>query len=1036
MYKVSVFASEHSFSVPKINRILVAEVLEMYQTCKLFRRAFIFLLVFIIFSLFPVLGVAAAAPGGNVSDEASLLTALGASANGDGSGTITLSDDIELSAQILINGGTFTIDGSGHTILAKGQGSDFGNALLKITGGSVTLKNVTLEVNCTNKNEVPANAFRVIHIEGSSSYLFIEDGAIITGGFDYTRTNTLFAGGVYIVNGPTVTMSGGEIKNSKTATGSTNGVCLGRLDGTVTDMSTFIMTGGKISGNSNAIQLYSGYSLVQMSGGELSGNGNGMQFQLPSINGGTIGTLELFGAPIIKDNTAGGVRIRPQTTSGAFFNNIFLTGPLTQGAHIDISPHNPNGSNGYELWPVGQYNPRLVAKGKSYTITQSDMECFHSFRPELAVITFDGKDGNIYLANYMRTYVRNGTAVSGSAAGSDTAGNGTYAYPYATIEKAYELIMNNGEICVLSDLDFAIAASFGTAKNVTVTSYADASSRAVSPWKLTRTHDDGQFKISAGEVVLTNITFDGGTIWSGGTDIRLGRGTSSSVIRTSTFICVSGGILNMDNGFTLQNHKSDSANTTADKNGSALSISGVTSTALLKSGAKIINNAHIGSGSAVSVSGGGTLYIEDGKIYGNASLNLSGAIYLDNAVLRITGCEIRNNLSGSYGAINLLSGSTLSIGGDANIHDNYLGTNITNVYIANNNAITLSASLASNAEIGVTPQTWPSHGTNIPVAQETSYHRVDSNDENFFIPDMYADSINVLSYSGKIYFASLGNPPDNGNNTSGDGNNTSGGGSNSFSGGSNTSGGGNSSIIITDTENGKITAPENPSNSDKITVKVGDVSGLLNTVDHAAYVVGKPNNLFAPSANLTRAEAVQLFFNLLLNKKSIGAAKKFPDVADDAWYAKAVNTLSAINIINGFPGGNFCPDKFITRAEFVVIAVRFSKVSLGNIIFSDVPQTHWAYNYINTAANFGWISGLGNGKFEPVREITRAEAVTLVNNMLHRYPDKEYIDSHTELNGFTDLNKSHWAYYNIIEAATAHEYEHNGGAEIWRLSPS
>ena len=208
------------------------------------------------------------------------------------------------------------------------------------------------------------------------------------------------------------------------------------------------------------------------------------------------------------------------------------------------------------------------------------------------------------------------------------------------------------------------------------------------------------------------------------------------------------------------------------------------------------------------------------------------------------------------------------------------------------------------------------------------------------------------------------------------------------------------------------------------------VSHLLNTDEHNAYVQGRGNDIFAPDAYMTRAEAAQMFYNLLRNK-NVDITVKFPDVPENKWYTTAVNSLASLGIFTGFPDGGFHPEDNISRAQFAAIAVRFAMVSPGSVRFADVPETHWAYDYINTAGNFGWVQGVGSGRFEPDRSITRAEVVTLVNKMLERYPDRAYIDSHSELIHYSDTLKTHWGYYDIMEASNTHDYERRENSEQW-----
>lgn len=54
-------------------------------------------------------------------------------------------------------------------------------------------------------------------------------------------------------------------------------------------------------------------------------------------------------------------------------------------------------------------------------------------------------------------------------------------------------------------------------------------------------------------------------------------------------------------------------------------------------------------------------------------------------------------------------------------------------------------------------------------------------------------------------------------------------------------------------------------------------------------------------------------------------AKPFPDVPASAWYAEAVNGLSARGIVNGYPDGSFKPEQTATRAEVAVMLYRALK---------------------------------------------------------------------------------------------------------------
>lgn len=211
------------------------------------------------------------------------------------------------------------------------------------------------------------------------------------------------------------------------------------------------------------------------------------------------------------------------------------------------------------------------------------------------------------------------------------------------------------------------------------------------------------------------------------------------------------------------------------------------------------------------------------------------------------------------------------------------------------------------------------------------------------------------------------------------------------------------------------------------------VAGLLETVKHNAYLHGYGNGEFGPNNNMTRAEAAQMFYNLL-REKNVTVTVRFTDVPDDAWYATAVNTLASLGILKGVGEDKYDPTRAISRAEFAAIATRFAKVNLeGSTPFDDVSDTDWYYNAVLTAVNYGWINGYGDNTFRPYNTVTRAEVTTIVNRMLARRADKDFVADHIHnMRTFNDVDSSFWAYHYIMEATNGHDYDKNEHKEIWK----
>lgn len=231
-------------------------------------------------------------------------------------------------------------------------------------------------------------------------------------------------------------------------------------------------------------------------------------------------------------------------------------------------------------------------------------------------------------------------------------------------------------------------------------------------------------------------------------------------------------------------------------------------------------------------------------------------------------------------------------------------------------------------------------------------------------------------------------------------------------------------------------------NNNEVTGKT-DANGIviLPAMEHKAYIVGYDDGTFRPDGDMTRAEAAAIFARLISEEKDETASGKatFTDIAGSAWYAAEVGYLEKYGIIGGYEDGTFRPDAPVTRAEFTAMTVRYYglfhevKYPANTTKYADVSNSYWAVKDITFATNEKWLNGYADGSFRGDSNITRAEVVTVANRVMGRTPDKEYInDNLAALNKFTDLkNNSHWAYYDIMEAANAHLAVSSSENETW-----
>lgn len=212
----------------------------------------------------------------------------------------------------------------------------------------------------------------------------------------------------------------------------------------------------------------------------------------------------------------------------------------------------------------------------------------------------------------------------------------------------------------------------------------------------------------------------------------------------------------------------------------------------------------------------------------------------------------------------------------------------------------------------------------------------------------------------------------------------------------------------------------------------------LEKGDHYAYIIGRDDGLVHPEDEITRAEVATIFFRLLTEDTRNyywSQSNPYNDVSESDWFNNAVSTLTNAGVLYGRPGNVFDPNAPITRAEFAAIAIRFFGGEYeGADQFSDISG-HWANNEINRAYVNELVNGYPDGTFKPDNNITRAEAMTIINRVLERKPDKDNLLD-IMVKWEDNSNTEAWYYADVQEATNSHNFEldtdENGDEyEIW-----
>ena len=153
----------------------------------------------------------------------------------------------------------------------------------------------------------------------------------------------------------------------------------------------------------------------------------------------------------------------------------------------------------------------------------------------------------------------------------------------------------------------------------------------------------------------------------------------------------------------------------------------------------------------------------------------------------------------------------------------------------------------------------------------------------------------------------------------------------------------------------------------------------------AGLAMGGPEGLFRPDDSITRAEFVALVNRVFgFNEKTEGA---FKDVDAAAWYAGDIAKAFKAGILSGDGDGNANPEQPITRQEAAGILARAFNIEAKNPVaaewFADYKEiSSWAEEAVSALAENGYIIGRTGYHFAPLDNITRAETIIMIDNVM------------------------------------------------------
>lgn len=159
---------------------------------------------------------------------------------------------------------------------------------------------------------------------------------------------------------------------------------------------------------------------------------------------------------------------------------------------------------------------------------------------------------------------------------------------------------------------------------------------------------------------------------------------------------------------------------------------------------------------------------------------------------------------------------------------------------------------------------------------------------------------------------------------------------------------------------------------------------LIEKWQNSDIIKGFGDGTFRPNDLITRAQFVSMI-NKAMNYTD-KADIIFDDVNESQWYYNDVCIAKEAGYINGISETLFAPEKPVSRQEAIVIIARITKLQANNDVsmFTDRSQiSDWAVGEIGAVAEVEYIKGYEDNTIKPLKQLKRAEALQLLDNVIN-----------------------------------------------------
>jgi hypothetical protein len=147
----------------------------------------------------------------------------------------------------------------------------------------------------------------------------------------------------------------------------------------------------------------------------------------------------------------------------------------------------------------------------------------------------------------------------------------------------------------------------------------------------------------------------------------------------------------------------------------------------------------------------------------------------------------------------------------------------------------------------------------------------------------------------------------------------------------------------------------------------------------------------------------------------------FADVSWGDWAYDEIEACFCAGVVSGYPDGTYHPEHAVTRDQMAVYISR--ALAGGDAVpggpaeptFLDVPPGHWAYDYIEYAADADIVTGYQDGTYQPGLALDRAQMAVFVARSIVDPTGEDGLAEYAPpaVATFPDVQPDFWAYAHV-----------------------